>query len=88
MTVAPWLQHDLDAGPYVFPADGDPSKSGLFDSPLDLHCLFQDEFLDGQFETHEQSHLIYIGTDGQIVLEEPFQDDDIDARPSQPGANS
>lgn len=48
MTIPSWLQHDPDEGPYVFPADRDPSKPGLFDPPLDLHFFFQAEFRDGR----------------------------------------
>src|SRR5699024_8592119 len=48
MTIPAWLEHDPDEGPYVFPADRDPSKPGLFDPPLDLHFFFQAEFRDGR----------------------------------------
>lgn len=48
MTIPSWLKHNPNEGPYVFPADRDPSKPGLFDPPLDLHFFFQAEFRDGR----------------------------------------
>ncbi len=48
MTIPSWLKHNPNEGPYVFPADRDPSKPGLFDAPLDLHFFFQAEFRDGR----------------------------------------
>jgi uncharacterized protein (DUF885 family) len=46
MTIPDDLKHDPEEGPYILPAERDPSKPGLFDPPLNLHFFFQTEFRD------------------------------------------
>lgn len=50
------------------------NKNGKCDQPKKI--------AGGRFETHPQSHLIYINTHGQIVLEEPSGNGDKDAHPT------
>lgn len=46
MTIPDYLKHDPEEGPYILPAERDPSRPGLFDPPLNLHFFFEAEFRD------------------------------------------
>ncbi len=47
VSIPPYVQHDPEEGPYILPAERDPSRPGLFDDPENVHFFFQTEFRDG-----------------------------------------
>ncbi|WP_162806685.1 DUF885 family protein [Sphingosinicella terrae] len=47
VTIPHYVQHDPEEGPYILPAERDPSRPGLFDDPENVHFFFQTEFRDG-----------------------------------------
>lgn len=47
VTIPDYVRHDPEEGPYILPAERDPSRPGLFDNPEGVHFFFQTEFRDG-----------------------------------------
>jgi hypothetical protein len=47
VTIPDYVRHDPEEGPYILPAERDPSRPGLFDDPENVHFFFQTEFRDG-----------------------------------------
>lgn len=47
VTIPDYVRHDPEEGPYILPAERDPSRPGLFENPDGVHFFFQTEFRDG-----------------------------------------